>query len=91
MRARDGAQGFHSVHMTRYFFDIHDVDGVWPDEEGQELIDIEAAQVEAALSLAAAAQSESFGKPRYRTAIEVRTANGLLFRAAFIFEARQLQ
>ena len=38
--------------MKRYYFDMQDGDGFAPDEEGLELPDIEAAQEEAALSLA---------------------------------------
>ncbi len=38
--------------MKRYYFDMRDGDGFAPGEEGLELPDIEAAQQEAALSLA---------------------------------------
>jgi hypothetical protein len=77
--------------MTRYYFDIQDDEGVWPDEEGIELPDVEAAEVEAALSLAGMAQSEFLGKVYHRLAVQVRTDEGPLFQAAFIFELKRLQ
>ena len=45
------------VVMTRYFFDIRYGDKVAIDEEGLELPDIEAAQIEAAYSLAGMVRS----------------------------------
>lgn len=77
--------------MTRYFFDIHDTHGVWTDEEGRELTDTEAAQDEAALSLAGLAHDNLPGKRRHRIAVVVRTADGPLFEAAILFEVKALK
>ena len=73
--------------MTRYFFDIRDEEGVWPDEEGRELPGLEAAEVEAALSLAGMAHSER----QEHMAVEVRTVEGPLFQASIIFDLKPLQ
>jgi hypothetical protein len=73
--------------MPRYFFDIRDGDEVYFDEEGLDLPDLRAAEVEAAESLAHMARDKLPTKgDRHQMAIEVRTPDGPLFRAAFIFE-----
>ena len=74
----------------RFYFDIHDDQGVWPDEEGQELADVQAAEIEAARSLAGVAEARISGQ-QHRMAVQVRTAHGPLFEAAFSFELRLLQ
>lgn len=73
--------------MTRYYFDIRVGDDLYPDEEGLELPDLLTAEVEAAMALAEMARDQDADK--HQRAIEVRTADGPLFRAAFIFEASQ--
>jgi uncharacterized protein DUF6894 len=75
--------------MPRFYFDIHDDQGLWPDEEGYELPDLRAAQREAALSLVEIAHSEIPDKQQHRVSVRVRTAEGLLFEAAFIFEMKE--
>ena len=68
----------------RFYFDIHDGQGVWPDEEGLDLEDVRAAEVEAARSLADVAKS-AIPQPADDLAIAVRTRNGPLFEAAIVF------
>jgi len=65
----------------RFYFDIHDGLGVWPDEEGLHLVDVKAAAVEPARSLTNVANTAS-GQQWDRMAIEVRTPTGPLFEAA---------
>lgn len=76
--------------MTRYYFDIRDGDALYRDDEGMELEDQRAAEIEAATSLAGMAKDLSPLDERHDMAIEVRTHAGSVFQAAFIFEsARQ--
>ncbi|WP_456734468.1 DUF6894 family protein [Bradyrhizobium sp. USDA 3364] len=70
--------------MTRYFFDIRDSTGLYPDEEGTELLDDKAARVEAAQTLAEIARDTAAQTGGYPIAIEVRSDAGPLFHAAFI-------
>ena len=73
--------------MKRYYFDIRDGDGFAPDEEGLELPGIEAAQEEAALSLADIAR-DAVRIPRrnaHLMQIEVRDDNGPVLQAKFVF------
>jgi hypothetical protein len=73
--------------MPRYYFDIRDGDDLYSDEEGLDLPDLRAAEVEAARSLAHMARDKlPTAADRHQMAIEVRTPDGPLFRAAFIFE-----
>jgi hypothetical protein len=69
----------------RYYFDIRDGVDLYPDEEGLELPNQRAAEVEAAQSLVGMAKDL---RPNHRRdmAIEVRTELGPLFQATFIFE-----
>ena len=72
--------------MTRYFFDIRDLGGFAPDEEGLELPDIEAAQEEAALTLADMARDavRSPNGNAHLMQIEVRDRNGPVLQAKFV-------
>lgn len=73
--------------MTRYYFDIRDGEALYPDQEGMELDDQRAAEIEAAKSLAGMANDLSPLDERHHMAIEVRTNAGPVFQAAFIYEA----
>jgi hypothetical protein len=73
--------------MTRYYFDIRDGEALYADEEGMELEDQRAAEIEAAKSLGDMARDLSPLDDRHPMAIEVRTKTGPIFQAAFIFEA----
>ena len=72
--------------MPRYYFDIRDGEAIAADEEGLELPDLKAAEIEAAQSLAHMARDMPPGTERHHMAIEVRTDDGPIFKAAFIFE-----
>jgi uncharacterized protein DUF6894 len=73
--------------MTRYYFDIRDGEFFYPDDEGLELTDQTAAEVEAAKSLADLAKNLAPLDERHHMAVEVRTSAGPVFQAAFIFDA----
>ncbi|GGI30846.1 DUF6894 family protein [Bradyrhizobium guangdongense] len=70
--------------MTRYYFDIRDDAGLWPDEEGLDFDTQQEAEVEAAQSLAGLAKE--FASIRQDVAVEVRTDIERVFQAAFIFD-----
>ncbi|MGY4475822.1 DUF6894 family protein [Bradyrhizobium sp. USDA 3364] len=72
--------------MLRYFFDIRDGSGLYPDEEGLEFPDQRAAEMEAARTLGELARDLATLHDRQDVAIEVRTEDGPVFKAAFIFE-----
>ncbi|WP_426441470.1 DUF6894 family protein [Bradyrhizobium genosp. P] len=73
--------------MTRYFFDLLDGDSVIFDELGIELPSIEAAQEEAARTLAELVMEQTIGA--HRLAIEIRDDDGPLMKALFTFEDRR--
>jgi hypothetical protein len=73
--------------MTVYYFDIREGDKLYLDEEGFELPDLRSAEIEAARSLAGMARDQlPIDADKHQMAIEVRTADGPLFKAAFTFE-----
>ncbi|MDH2386623.1 MULTISPECIES: hypothetical protein [unclassified Bradyrhizobium] len=74
--------------MLRYFFDIRDGTGLYPDEEGLEFPDQRSAEMEAARTLGELARDFAALDDRHDVAIEVRTEDGAVFKAAFIFETR---
>jgi hypothetical protein len=71
--------------MKRYYFDIRDGDKLVADEEGMELPDVEAAQEEAARSLADLARDQARGQPSCHMAIEVRDYNGPVLEVSFLW------
>jgi hypothetical protein len=72
--------------MPRYYFDIQENGELARDEEGLDLPDLRAAEVEAAQSLASVARDMPPGAERHQMAIEVRTEDQTLFKATFVFE-----
>jgi hypothetical protein len=72
--------------MPRYYFDIRDGEAFYPDEEGIELANRRAAEIEAAMSLAGVARELPVLDEPHPMAIEVRTDQGTIFQVAFIFE-----
>jgi hypothetical protein len=72
--------------MPRYYFDIRENDAVAVDEEGFELPNLKAAEVEAARSLADMAKSMPNGTENHHLVIEVRTTDGPAFKAMFVYE-----
>jgi hypothetical protein len=88
LSGRGAASGTpRSKAMKRCYFDIRDRDGFAPDEEGLELPDIEAAQQEAALSLADLARDavRILRRNDHLMQIEVRDDNGRVLQAKFVF------
>ncbi|KJC60200.1 hypothetical protein UP10_14085 [Bradyrhizobium sp. LTSPM299] len=75
--------------MTRYFFDIREGDKVAIDEEGEDLPSVQAAQEEAAGSLADLARDEIGCYPFCQMSIAVRDTGGPVVEAKFVWELRQ--
>ncbi|MHC2257144.1 hypothetical protein ACVILK_006836 [Bradyrhizobium embrapense] len=75
--------------MTRYYFDMQDGDGLVPDEEGIDLPDLRAVQIEAAKSLADMARDAVYPIPptaeTHRLVIEVRDDRGPVMDVKFSF------
>jgi len=72
--------------MVRYYFDIRDTTGLYPDEEGLEFKTQQEAEVEAAQTLAGLAKDlAATGEPQ-DVAVEVRTDVEDVFKAALIFK-----
>lgn len=77
--------------MPHYYFDIRNGQDLYPDEEGLELADQKAAEIEATTSLVGLAKDlPPLYEPQHM-AIEVRTPEGPVFQAAFIFESTRLK
>jgi hypothetical protein len=75
--------------MPRYFFDIREGDKVAIDEEGKDLPGVEAAQEEAARSLADLARDKIGCYPFCQMSIGVRDTDGPVVEAKFVWELRQ--
>jgi len=79
--------------MPRYYFDIRDADELALDEEGLELSNLKAVQVEAARSLVDIARHAVWTSAEtmlgHQMAIEVRDENGPVLQAKFTFELNQ--
>jgi len=69
----------------RYYFDIRDSTGLYPDEEGLEFPTQREAEIEAAETLAGLARDLASLDEREDVAVEVRTDSGRVFQAAFLF------
>jgi hypothetical protein len=74
--------------MTRYFFDISDGDNIALDEEGMELPHVQAAQEEAARSLADMVRDKFSSEAFPRMAVQVRDCYGPVVEAKFIWKPR---
>ena len=78
--------------MARYYFDLRDGNEVAVDEEGIELRDLEAVQLEAARSLVEMVEQAAWTRTEAivgnRLAIEVRDGSGPLLAALFTFVER---
>ena len=81
--------GRRSTLMTRYFFDIREGDKVAIDEEGKDLPSVEAAQEEAARSLADLARDKIGCYPFCQMSIRVRDTDGPVVEAKFVWELSQ--
>lgn len=72
--------------MARYFFDIRDVTGLYPDDDGMDFPDVKAAELEAVGTLGEIIKDVEPLDERTDIVIEVRTEEGPLFKAALIVE-----
>ncbi|MEH2537108.1 MULTISPECIES: DUF6894 family protein [unclassified Bradyrhizobium] len=76
--------------MPRYYFDLCDNDELAVDDEGLELPNLQAVQIEAARSLVDMAKHAIWSKAetvlRHRMAIEVRDEKGPVLQAKFTFK-----
>jgi hypothetical protein len=77
--------------MTRYYFDIQTGPEFVLDDEGLELPNDKAAEVEAMQTLIGLARDSIFGEERPDMAIEVRSAREPLFCAALIYRRSGLK
>lgn len=71
--------------MARYFFDIQSGRDCFSDEEGLELPNQKAAEIEAMQTLLGIARDSVLGDQRPDMAIEVRSTTERLFCAALVF------
>ncbi|MBR0827228.1 hypothetical protein JQ596_16995 [Bradyrhizobium manausense] len=76
--------------MTLYFFDMRDGADLFPDEEGLELPNLKAVQIEAARALGSMTKQTLWTKAKsqlgHQMAVEVRDAVGPVLQASFTFE-----
>jgi hypothetical protein len=72
--------------MPRYYFDIRDGASLCEDVEGRDLADVKAAEVETAETLVEIAREVAPFEENQQIAIEVRTDEGLLFKAILSIE-----
>ena len=72
--------------MPHYYFDICENGETATDEEGLELPNLQAAEIEAARSLGDMAKNMPPGLERHDIEIAVRNEQGPLFKAAFIYQ-----
>ena len=75
--------------MPRYFFDIREGNYLAVDEEGVELPDAQAAEAEAARSLADMARDHLLARTSHVLVIEVRDDNGPIARARLAWELQK--
>jgi hypothetical protein len=76
--------------MVRYFFDIRDDTGLYPDDEGLEFQSLREAEMEATKTLGGLVRDLAPLDDRPDVAIEVRTEEtGRVFQAALIFDANK--
>ena len=72
--------------MARYFFDTRDDGSFVRDEIGQEMPDLEAVKVQAALALTEMAKDVLPGSIKRELSVEVRDQRQRILRAVMTFE-----
>ena len=77
--------------MTRYYFDIRDDTGLYPDEEGLEFGTQREAEMEAAHALADLARDLAVADERRDVSVEVRTDAKRVFQAALIVSGSNIK
>lgn len=75
--------------MVRYFFDVRDGMDFYPDDEGIEFAAQTGAEAEAARAILELLKDTAELQYRHDVAIEVRTEDGPVFQAAFVFETNK--
>lgn len=78
--------------MPRYYFDLMDADGLVMDDEGREMKDLHAVQIEAARSLVDMARDslmETTAPSVEQLSIRVRDDEGLVLNLGFKFEVER--
>lgn len=78
--------------MARYYFDLHDHDGLTMDENGLELPSLMAVQAEAAKALADMARDTAHDlddNSKHFMAIQVRDNSGPVMQVKFTFEVEK--
>lgn len=78
--------------MPRYYFDLMDADGLVMDDEGREMEDLHAVQIEAARSLVDMARDslmETTAPSVEQLSIRVRDDEGLVLNLGFKFEVER--
>ncbi|MFD0643515.1 DUF6894 family protein [Bradyrhizobium sp. GCM10027635] len=77
--------------VTRYYFDIRDDTGLYPDEEGLEFVTQREAEMEAAHALADLARDLAVADERRDVSVEVRTDAKRVFQAALIVSGSNIK
>jgi len=81
--------------MPRYYFDLREGDELAVDDEGAEMANLHAVQMEAARSLVDMVRHAIWTKADsmfgHRMAVEVRDENGPVLQAKFTFELKRLR
>ncbi|WP_409363116.1 DUF6894 family protein [Bradyrhizobium lablabi] len=72
--------------MARYFFDIRDRQGFYPDEQGLELATRRDAVIEASQTLASLARDTARTSERINVTVEVRSETAPVFHASLIVQ-----
>lgn len=75
--------------MQRYYFDIREGNDLAVDEEGVELPDVQAAEAEAARSLADMAKDHVLARTSHTLTIDVRDENGPIARTRLAWELQK--
>ncbi|WP_063694839.1 DUF6894 family protein [Bradyrhizobium stylosanthis] len=75
--------------MARYYFDLRDGTELFPDEEGVQLLTLQAAEMEAMRALGGMVQQLEPKAEGRDMAIEVRNEDGPLFQVALVFAIRR--
>jgi hypothetical protein len=72
--------------MPCYYFDYRDDIGLWTDDSGEELPNLEAAEQAALVALAEAARDMALGGRQGSLSIQVRDASGLLLQGTMMLK-----
>ncbi|MBR1170527.1 DUF6894 family protein [Bradyrhizobium liaoningense] len=85
MQERWRRRRIHNL-MPRYFFDYRDDTGLWTDESGEELSNLEAAEKTALVALADAARDMALAGRQGSLSIQVRDGSGILLQGTMMLK-----